>query len=238
MSQHARVFAAALALLAVTTPARAAVKSEIVLIADGPSYTTLTLSSGVFFDFYKMSTTSSSPYVFIAVNQGAKATAAYMRIPKIDLTRTFLDSSAPSGRSTIRVLVTGKTTLRIPVTGMNGVRTLKLTKRDTASVAAFRELAADPLAVTVKDDIPFQTRADALVVHGFSRRFGTGASATHTFCVAAAGKGCLPPVVPGHPETILINGWKERSSHGYIEHNGAGADPRPPLHWLFAVPLS
>lgn len=224
---------AALAVLALAAPAQAA-KSEIVLVADGPSYAVVNLPADAFLNFPKTTITGTTPYAMIVVNQGKTVTTAATRLPKRDVWHGGGDAKVRKGKSTLRLVVAGRVTIRIPVTGVNGSRTIRLTKRLTDTTAIVRDVAVE--AETVTDDIEFKTRSDAVVVHGLTRRHDVPVAGIHSICVRPAGQACGPPTGTGMPGTSTYLPWTSRSSHAYVNHTGTGIGQLPVQHFLFAVP--
>lgn len=232
MSPVAHVVAA-VAVLALAAPAQAA-KSEIVLVADGPSYAVVNLPGKAFLNFAKTTVTGTTPFAMIVVNQGKTVSTAAVRLPKRDVWHGANESFVPKGKSTLRLVAVGRVTIRIPVTGVNGSRTIRLTKRLTDTTAVVRDVPVQ--AETVTDDIEFTTRSDAVVVHGLTRRHDVPVAGVHRICVRPAGEECGPPTGTGMPGTSTYLPWTSRSSHAYVTHTGTGLGQLPVQHFLFAVP--
>lgn len=226
--------AVVLAVLAGAAHAAPPAKHELVIVADGPSYAVVTMPANISLDFTKSTLTGNTPYVMVVGNQGTKVSTAVTRVPKRDV--WFGDATLPKGRSVLRVLTVGKTTIRVPVFGMSGSRTVRLTKRLTDATAVVRDVPV--VNETVTDDIPFQTRSVAVVVHGLSRRHDVPLAGVHSFCTAPAGTACAPPITTGSPGVSKVHDWPHKSSHAYVNHTGVGIGQLPVQHYLFAVPVS
>ena len=241
-----RLLALVAAAVALTgAPAGAAQEGELVLVADGPSYASVTVSRATSLDLAN-ATVSAPEYAALAiVRPGGQITAFGYRAPGFE--QVPFGRNEPHqlqrGLSYVRLLTRGRTTIRIPAPGLGGRMTLRLTRRMAGAVAEFRPLGG--LVGPNASEIPFPTgRRRMLVLHGALLEYVAGAEQGVEMCVVDASSGqcmkVLTPVSPGvSPGRLQVAELfdPEPAARATYRSTLVGVPAKPGRHYVLGLPL-
>ncbi|HEX8002279.1 MAG TPA: hypothetical protein VF519_06255 [Mycobacteriales bacterium] len=240
--RRALALLACLAVLAVPASPASAAPGEVVVTADGPATTTLTLPASVALDLAHVAFETASPYVVVAAQRGPRVEAWVTRFR--DGGSFGSGAALPAGDVTVSVWTDGPATVRIPAPGLGQRLTIRATRR-VAALSLSRTVAPD-VTGHAESDLAFSVpSARAFVLQTVERPYTVSAARTRSFCVAPAGTACAGeadprPLLDGgnglfqvHPTWVLPGAL--HAFYGATEVAAGGGAAR---HDLVVLPLA
>lgn len=242
-----RLMALVAAAVALTgTPAGAAPSGELVIVADGPAYGSLTMPRTIALDLPRAIVEASHYAVLVVMRPGSEITAFGYRAPGFEQLPFARNGTHQfeRGRSEVRLLTRGRTTIRIPAPGLGTRVTLRLGRRLAGTAAEFRPLGG--LVGPTASEVPFATgRRRMLVLHGALLRYTAAVEYDTRMCVVATGPQCaesvMLPVSPGTTSARLQVAHvldAAPTARGTFQSTILGMPSGPGQHYVLALPLA